>query len=107
MSLFTGVREQEVQYATWRDVDLDAKTFHLQPGILLVSMEIRLLQGPSFLARLRRSSWCLPQPLSVLLLALMAHARPSHRGSDDWMPEQELAVFELLDEPEALVACSL
>ena len=25
--LFTGAREQEVQYATWRDVDLDAKTF--------------------------------------------------------------------------------
>ncbi len=25
--LFTGAREQEVQYATWRDVDLDARTF--------------------------------------------------------------------------------
>jgi integrase/recombinase XerD len=25
--LFTGAREQEVQYATWRDLDLDAKTF--------------------------------------------------------------------------------
>jgi hypothetical protein len=25
--LFTGAREQEVQYATWRDVDFDAKTF--------------------------------------------------------------------------------
>jgi integrase/recombinase XerD len=25
--LFTGAREQEVQFATWRDVDLEAKTF--------------------------------------------------------------------------------
>lgn len=25
--LFTGAREQEVQFATWRDVDFDAKTF--------------------------------------------------------------------------------
>lgn len=25
--LFTGAREQEVRFATWRDLDLDARTF--------------------------------------------------------------------------------
>jgi integrase/recombinase XerD len=57
--LFTGAREQEVQYATWRDVDFDAKTFtvseKLDLGYMPKDKEEGAIPIPDSLVKLLRA----------------------------------------------------
>ena len=43
--LYTGGREQEVQFATWADVDFDLKTFNIQEKLDLGYMPKDLEEG--------------------------------------------------------------